>query len=97
MTILSVADVVQRAGAVAPQLASSFLTAAVLFLFFYAVVRAPVWLLKFKRWQAYCASHSEFSRQAGEGKYKWLEDPWSSECLPAALFLSRSIDMCQRN
>lgn len=75
MAVLA-ADVV---GAISPQIASGILTAGLLFLFFYTVVRVPGWIKKLKLWQEYCVSHSKFSLQAGQGKYKWLEDPWSSE------------------
>lgn len=69
-------DVVAMA---APQLASSLITTVLLFLIYYTISRFPQWFKKFKLWNEYCASHSKFSLQAGGGKYKWLEDPWSSE------------------
>lgn len=64
---------------VAPQLASGLFTTGLVFLAYYTIVRVPGWIEKFRLWQKYCASHSNFSLEAGEGKYKWLEDPWSSK------------------
>lgn len=64
---------------VALQLASGLVTAALVFLCCSILARFPGWVRKLRLWREYCASHSKFSRQAGEGKYKWLEDPWSSE------------------
>lgn len=93
------------AGAVSPQIASGLFTTGLLFLFFYTIVRFPGWIKKLKLWQEYCGSHSKFSLQAGEGKYKWLEDPWSSESssphIHAYYFTPAQyrgyIDMCKEN
>lgn len=62
----------------APQLVSGVFTVVVVYLMYNAIVRLPGWIGKLRRWQEYCASHSKFSLEAGEGKYRWLEDPWSS-------------------
>lgn len=77
MGVLTTPDAVAAA---APQLASGLIAAGLLFLCCSIIVRFPGWFKKLRLWQDYCVSHSKFSLQAGEGKYRWLEDPWSSEC-----------------
>jgi hypothetical protein len=51
----------------------TFLTSAAAYL----IVQLPAFLRKLQIYRKYCASHKRFSIEAGEGKYRWLEDPFS--------------------
>lgn len=66
--------------AVAPQFISGFITLGVVSGFCYISFLLPGWIKKLRTWRKYCASHSKFSIEAGQGHYLWLEDPWSSMC-----------------
>ncbi|KAK7558996.1 cytochrome P450 [Phyllosticta citricarpa] len=58
-------------------LMSQLLGLLVTSILFFGLSRLPGWLRKLDTWQKYCSGHIKFSREAGEGKYLWLEDPWS--------------------
>lgn len=60
--------------AYAPPLLGLLLGAAVLI----AIARLPGWITKLRLWQKYSASHRQFALEAVAGKYKWIENPWSS-------------------
>lgn len=60
--------------AYAPPLLGLLLSAAVLI----AIARLPGWITKLRLWQKYSASHRQFALEAVAGKYKWIENPWSS-------------------
>ncbi|KAK8196963.1 cytochrome P450 [Phyllosticta capitalensis] len=59
--------------ALAPQLLGLLVTSIII----YALARLPSYYQKIQLWRKYCSSHIKFSREAGQGKYLWLEDPWS--------------------
>lgn len=70
--------------AASPQVVNGIFTLGLITVLCYAASALPSWVRKVKLWQKYCKSHSKFSLEAGQGRYLWLEDPWSSMCEPTA-------------
>lgn len=62
-----------------PMILNGLLVTGLLSLVWHGIVRLPGWARKLQTWRKYCSSHTQFSLEASQGKYKWLEDPWSSE------------------
>lgn len=65
--------------AMLPSLLSGMLITGLLSILLHGILKLPHWILKVSIWHSYCSSHYEFSLEAGQGKHKWFEDPWSSE------------------
>lgn len=79
----SMATTTARILELAPQIASALLTVCAASLLYYIVLVVPAWVRKLRLWRDYCASHARFSLEAGRGRYKWIEDPWSSTSVRA--------------
>lgn len=60
-----------------PQLWNGAACLGILTVLYYTLTVFPIWVQKVRLWRKYCASHSRFSLEAGQGRYLWLEDPFS--------------------
>lgn len=56
----------------------------ILAILYYTLAVLPRWVQKVRTWREYCASHTKFSLEAGQGRHLWLEDPFSRTYVPRA-------------